>query len=264
MTTERDNNHQPESKHPYRFYWLTGGLATILAAVIAVVATQASSGSSTSSKPTGSTSSLANPAPAPPSSAGASSPVTGNSGSSAAPSSAQLTQGLLPASALGPGAVISGAGTDLSKIGLICGGSLTGAKATAYETILDNQTGQFLNETLTAWDNVTDASNGNRLNHQAIDSNGSCSVSNSGQTATYTGDYPGPSPTGCSGDQYLATAATLTSPSMFTPYQGFLVGTLCGTVSVVVAVESDLPGVTQQTTDGYESTAAQDLQSAGL
>ena len=55
MTTQSGNQgpspgrDQPENKHPYLFYWLTGGLATIAAAVIATLiamsATHQSSGS---------------------------------------------------------------------------------------------------------------------------------------------------------------------------------------------------------------------------
>ena len=42
------NEKEPEKKHPYLFYWLTGGLATILAAVIGVSIAHSSSGSTNS------------------------------------------------------------------------------------------------------------------------------------------------------------------------------------------------------------------------
>jgi hypothetical protein len=42
MTTAPGNHHHPKNKHPYRFYWLTGGLATILAAIITVSVTHCS------------------------------------------------------------------------------------------------------------------------------------------------------------------------------------------------------------------------------
>jgi hypothetical protein len=258
MTTEPGNDHhEPEKKHPYLFYWLTGGLATILAAIIAVAVAHPSSGPANSSP--GST-----PSSSALSEAGnsSSSPVKGSASSQSTPP-AQLEQALLPADTLGPGSSISGEGTDLSKISLICGGPLPGDTATAYETIVDNQTGQFLNETLTAWNNAADARNAGMMNHQAIDQSGSCTLSNSGETATYTGDYTGSPPSSCTSGQYLATAATLSSPSLFTSYSGYLVGALCGTVSVVVTVESDL-GVTQATADGYLNTAVNSLESAGL
>jgi hypothetical protein len=58
MTTQpRNYNHprdkkEPEKKHPYLFYWLTGGLATIIAAIIAVSISHSSS-SSGNPTPTG-------------------------------------------------------------------------------------------------------------------------------------------------------------------------------------------------------------------
>jgi hypothetical protein len=257
MTTQPENDHhEPEKKHPYLFYWLTGGLATVLAAIIAVAVAHPS----------------AAPASPPPatSSPASSGPISSSShrvdGSVSSPgtSTAQLEAALLPADALGPGGGISGRGTDLSKIALICGGPLPGVTATAYETIADSQTGQFLNETLTAWDNAADARNAGVENHQAIDQSGSCTLSDSGQTATYAGDYAGSAPSSCTSGQYLATAAALSSPSLISSYSGYLVGTLCGTISVVVAVESDLPGITQGTANGYLNTAVDNLESAGL
>ena len=73
MTTQPRNNNpssgtqkDPEKKHPYRFYWLTGGLATIMVAIITVALTQSLSGPN-------------NPAPGPSSS----SPQTGSTSSGA-------------------------------------------------------------------------------------------------------------------------------------------------------------------------------------
>jgi hypothetical protein len=260
MATKPGNEHQePEKKHPYLFYWLTGGLATVLAAVIAVAVAQSSAGPPSPSP--GSTASAAFPAPG--SLASATAQGT-SSASSPATSAAPLERALLPADTLGPGGGISGAGTDLSKIALICGGPLPGATATAYETIVNNQTGQFLSETLTTWDNAADARNASSMNHQGIDQNGSCTLSDSGETATYTGDYAGSAPSSCTSGQYLATMATLSSPSMVSSYSGYLVGTLCGTISVVVEVESDLSDPTQGTANGYLNTAVDTLESAGL
>jgi hypothetical protein len=258
MTAEPGNDHhESEKKHPYRTYWLTGGLATILAAIIAVAVAHPSSGPSGPSGSTTSSPTLSN--------AGQSSSFqTKGSGSSQGTSPAQLEQALLPANTLGSGSSISGAGTDLSKIGLICGGPLSGATATAYETIVDNQSGQFLTETLTAWDNAADARNAGMTNHQVLDQNGSCTLSNSGATTTYTGDFAGSPPASCSSGQYLATGAALSSPSLVSSYSGYLVGTLCGTVSVVVSIESDLPVISQGIADGYLNTAVDSLESAGL
>jgi hypothetical protein len=257
MTAEpgkEKNDHEPEKKHPYRFYWLTGGLATILAAIIAVVVVHPSPGASNAAGPATSSPTL--------SALGQSSPAP--SGSSPSASGSQLEQALLPTDTLGPGGSITAAGTDLSKIGLICGGPLPGATATAYETIVDNQSGQILTETLTAWDNAAAARDAGMMNHQALDQNGSCSFSNSGATITYSGDYSGSPPSSCTGGQYLATGAALSSPSLVSSYSGYLVGALCGTVSVVVSIESDLPVISQRTADGYLNTAAENLESAGL
>jgi hypothetical protein len=46
MAPESGNHHPVENKHPYRFFWLTGGLATIIAAVIGLSVAH-SSGDST-------------------------------------------------------------------------------------------------------------------------------------------------------------------------------------------------------------------------
>lgn len=261
MPAEPENDHhESEKKHPYRFYWLTGGLATIVAAIITVALVHPSPGPpSPPPGPTTSSPVLPNPERS------SSSPAKG-SGPSKVKLSAQLEQALLPAGTLGSGSSISGEGTNLSKIQLICGGPLPGATATAYETIVNNQTGQFLDEALTAWDNAADARNVSMMNHQAINQKGTCTLSDSGETATYTGDYTGSPPSGCSSRQYLATAATLSSPSLTSPYSGYLVGTLCGTISVVVSVETDLiiPAITQGIADGYLNTAADGLESAGL
>ncbi len=43
MTTRPENDRHPENKHPYRYYWLTAGLATLLAAIIGVSIKQCSS-----------------------------------------------------------------------------------------------------------------------------------------------------------------------------------------------------------------------------
>src|ERR1700753_3453073 len=101
MTTEPRNNNpssgdkeDPEKKHPYRSYWLTGGLSAIVVAVISVALAHSlagpndpASGSSSSSPRTGSTLAAAGsaspgsdpPAPAPASSPpAASGSATGN------------------------------------------------------------------------------------------------------------------------------------------------------------------------------------------
>ena len=45
---EQGNHHDPAKKHPYRFYWLTAGLAAIIVAIITVSAMHSSGGSGSS------------------------------------------------------------------------------------------------------------------------------------------------------------------------------------------------------------------------
>ena len=51
MTSESGNDKDPQNKHPYRFYWLTAGLATIIAAIVAVSLTHRSTGSGSNPGP---------------------------------------------------------------------------------------------------------------------------------------------------------------------------------------------------------------------
>lgn len=57
MATPSGDHQHPKNKHPYRFYWLTGGLATLLAAIIAFVATRPSPGPGSSNPSHGPTNS---------------------------------------------------------------------------------------------------------------------------------------------------------------------------------------------------------------
>ena len=53
-TSGQHQSPGPDKKHPFLFYWLTGGAATIIAAVIGVSLATSSSNSSTSSQSSGS------------------------------------------------------------------------------------------------------------------------------------------------------------------------------------------------------------------
>lgn len=44
MTGQSGNENHPQHRHPYRFYWLTGGLAVLLAAIIGASLAHSSSG----------------------------------------------------------------------------------------------------------------------------------------------------------------------------------------------------------------------------
>jgi hypothetical protein len=179
------------------------------------------------------------------------------------PAPAKLANALLPVGVLGSAALMQAHGTDLSTVSGICGGPTTGATSIAYEAIQNNQQGMFLNEILISWGSAQDASQAITNDRQAVDRSGSCSNAVSGSTETYTGDYSGAPPSSCeSPGQYLATSVETTSPSAALPYQGFLVEAQCGTTTITAKVESNLPGVTQQTADGFLSQAIGKLDSA--
>jgi hypothetical protein len=55
MRDESEKDYDPQKKHPYRFYWLTGGLAAILAAIIAAVVALSSAGPGNTSTSSGNT-----------------------------------------------------------------------------------------------------------------------------------------------------------------------------------------------------------------
>jgi hypothetical protein len=177
-----------------------------------------------------------------------------------------LTSALLPSGILSSAAYIASKGTDLSTIEEICGGPVQGATATAYDTIQDQQTGTTLAETLTSWQNAADAGQAITIGRQAVDQSRGCSVTSSGGTATYTGDDAGSPPSSCvSPGQYFATQVSITLPSTLptSPNDGFAVVTQCGTTTIFIRVVSDVLGaVTQQTADGYLSSAVGKLDQA--
>jgi hypothetical protein len=63
--------------------------------------------------------------------------------------------------------------------------------------------------------------------------------------------------------QYFATQINTTSSSFaFPPYSGFFIQAQCGTTAITVKIESGLPGgITQQSADGYLSSAIGKLDS---
>lgn len=178
-------------------------------------------------------------------------------------STAQLENALLPVDTIGPAGVLAGpVGTDVSQLGNICGGSDQGARSTAYETIKDQQTGTVLTEALVSWDNAQDASQAVSADHQAVEQEGSCSYSNSGVTAMYSGDYQGQPPSSCaSPNEYFASEVEIEPQGAISPYTGFTTAAQCGTATVSILITSDLPGVTQQTANGYLNAAIGRLES---
>jgi hypothetical protein len=51
MTNGSGNGNHPQNRHPYLFYWLTAGLATIVAAIIGISAMHSSAGSVSNPEP---------------------------------------------------------------------------------------------------------------------------------------------------------------------------------------------------------------------
>ena len=173
-------------------------------------------------------------------------------------STAQLTRALLPAQELGPGAAVRNSGTDLADVVALCGDPLPGgARLTAYETLQDGQTGQFLEEFIIEWDNPGDAAVLIRNDHAALDKTGSCSYGSGEQRLEFAGDEPGSVPQECGNGQYVATQVSY--PSV--PLPGFHASAQCGlyTISVTIFGRAG-PAVNHETADGYLNSAVGRLQ----
>jgi hypothetical protein len=202
-----------------------------------------------------------NPAPTVSSTSQTSAPsATQPAGFVGAASSAQLQQALLPAQELGSGATITNSNTNLSQLVGICGEPIpSGAQATAFELLQDSQTGQDLGETIVAWDSADAASNAVSSSRNAIDQTGSCSISSGGVTEELIADNAGSPPPECSGGQYLAAQASISS----TFYSGYRVVTQCGHFTISIAILANAASgvvINQETADGYLNTAAGRLQ----
>jgi len=192
------------------------------------------------------------------------SPGTGPTSPTTAPpfakaaSTAQLTRALLPAQALGAGARVMNSGTDLTDVGALCGDPLPGgARLTAYETLQDGQTGQYLEEFIIEWDNSGDAALLISNDHAALDKTGSCSWNSGGQTLELTGDEAGSTPQECGSGQYVATQASIPSVSL----SGFHASAQCGLYTISVTIFGGTGStVNHDMADGYLSSAAGRLQ----
>lgn len=173
-------------------------------------------------------------------------------------SSGRLTQALLPAQVIGSEATVTGSGTDVSQLSGICGESIpSGAQTTAYESVRDSQTDQYLDETIVDWDNANDAGNAVIDARNTIDQTGSCSVSSNGVTESLIADNEGSPPAACANAQYLAAQTSIQSSF----YNGFQVATQCGSFTVVIEILGGVGSIiTQETADGYLSSAVGQLQ----
>jgi hypothetical protein len=251
MTTQPRNDgnsgvrKEPEKKHPYLFYWLTGGLAAIIPPIIAVALTYSPS------KPGGPTLGYA--------SAGSSPSFTQPTGITGTASQAQLQQALLPAQELGSAAKIANSGTDLSHLVGTCGVPIPGrAQLIAYELLQDRQTGQEIQETIIEWDNSTTAGNAVSSGRSAIEQTGSCSVSSGGTTEELKAVNSGAPPPECAGGQYLAARESASSTSI----SGYRAGAQCGSFTITIEILSKGTGgaISQEVGDGYLNTAAARLE----
>lgn len=178
-----------------------------------------------------------------------------------------LTGALLPSGTLSSAAYIASKGTDLSKIKEVCGAPVYGTTATAYEQIVDHQAGTALEEALVTWGSASEAAQAITSNRQAVDQSGACSFSASGSTTTYTGDYQGSPPSSCvSPGQYFATAVSISFSSSAIPAlpeSGYVVEAQCGATTIWIRVYGGFDNsITQQTADGYLSSAIDNLDSA--
>lgn len=206
------------------------------------------------------------PSPNPPSNITPTSPNSTPPNQANPYSTAQLQASLLSSGTIGSAAIVQSTGTDLSQIGEICGGPVSGDTATAFETIEDQQTGTILDEELVSWQSAADAGQAITDNRQAVDQRGSCPFTSSGTTATYTGDNPGSPPSSCvHPGQYFSTVVSISfSSSTFPepPDSGYVTEAQCGATTIWVRVYGAFgSGITQQTADGYLSSAIGKLDS---
>ena len=173
-------------------------------------------------------------------------------------STAPLTRALLPAQALGAGATVRNSGTDLADVVALCGDPLPGgARLTAYETLQDGQTGQYLEEFIIEWDNPADAAVLISNDHAALDKTGSCSYGSGGQRLEFAGDEAGSAPHECGNGQYVATQVSIPSASL----SGFHASAQCGLYTISVTIFGGAGStVNHETADGYLSSAVGRLQ----
>lgn len=192
------------------------------------------------------------------------SPSTGPTSPTAAPpfaqtaSTAQLTRALLPAQALVAGATVRDSGTDLADVVALCGDPLPGgARLTAYETLQDGQTGQYLEEFIIGWDNPGDAAVLISNDHAALDKTGSCGYGSGGQKLEFAGDEAGSAPQECGNGQYVATQVSIRSVSL----SGFHASAQCGLYTISVTIFGGAGStVNHETADGYLSSTVGRLQ----
>ena len=199
--------------------------------------------------------------PAPATHQGSSPPSTG----SASPftrtaSTARLAQALLPAQALSTGTLIRNSGTDLAGLSTLCGDSLpAGGRLTAYETLQNGQTGQYLQESVIEWDNSGDAAGLISNDRASIGQTGHCSASSGGQTVESAGLEPGSAPRECANGPYVATKLSIRTASL--SLSGYDASVQCGIYTISASLFGGTgSAVSRQAAEGYLSSAAAKLQ----
>jgi hypothetical protein len=175
-------------------------------------------------------------------------------------STARLAHALLPAQALGGGAIIRNSGTDLADLSTLCGDPLPGGgRLTAYETLQDGQTGQYLQEVIIEWDSSGDAAGDISNDRAAIGQRGHCSSRAGGQTAQSVGLEPGSAPRECANGQYVATQLSIRSASL--SLLGYDASAQCGLYTISATILGGAGStVNHDTVDGYLSSAVAKLQ----
>jgi hypothetical protein len=180
-----------------------------------------------------------------------------------------LRNALLPSTILSSVAYVTSESTDLSKVTGICGAPVYGATAAADEEIVDHQQGVALDEVLVSWRSIADAAQNVTSNRQAVDQSGSCSISVSGSTSTYTGDNQGSPPSSClNPGRYFGTAVNISFSSTSLPElpeSGYVAQAQCGNTIIWIRAYGGFGNsITQQTADGYLSSAFEKLDSTNL
>jgi hypothetical protein len=169
------NQKDPEKKHPYRFYWLTGGLATIIAAIIAVSVSHSSSSSS-------------NPTPPGPSTTSPGTSVTTPGSSNSSPGTTQLSgNGLLASDDMGEtaGGFWSPLAADAQQLRFSCF-PLPGSPVKSAAVELESGSGAKLWEVVDTFSSATSASQAYTNFANTVNNCSWQSTSSAGTTSKFT------------------------------------------------------------------------------
>jgi len=187
------------------------------------------------------------------------SPAMPHGSVTADPARIDLRSALLRASS--QTATLVQSGTDLSILSTICGGSVSGATATAYELFNDQQEGWFVGETITSWRSVIAAGQFIEADRRGPQT-GRCVTHPSNGTDTFTaGRAESPPPSCQRPGLYSGAKVDTVVHSPRSKYSGYIVEAQCGDITISVSVESKEQAVTQATADGDLNQAISQLNS---